>query len=154
MLFTKEMSLEKRLEMIIDFLTSRKSGTFIHIEYTTTKTPNKDNKEKDLKKSTIVKNRIGQKYVSTNNSLEVKDLGYEVIIPNRLKAKIDKDGIKQYYLEIHTCGSDPKTKYFIDNVEVEKEQFNECLRPSEVNKVFEKTNQYYIVNIKNITCLS
>lgn len=142
------------LEQVLAFLENAKSGTFFHIEMLTTKVGNKDHKNDLLQKFTIVKNRIGQKYKHINgDSLETKDLGYEVIIPNRLKRKLDKNGEWQYYLEVHTCGSEPKTTYFINGVEATKEQFNECLRPSEANKVFEKTNQYYIVNIKNITCL-
>ena len=77
---------------------------------------------------------------------------YEVIVPYRLKAKIDKEGIKQYYLEVHTIDSQPKVNYFINGKEVSKNEFNACLTPSEANKTM-GVSDYYIVNIKNIISL-
>lgn len=139
------------LKQVLDFLTTRKSGTYFTIKMKTTKKPSAKYKDMALEKMTYVKNRIGQKYVSTSDNLNgTYESMYETIIPYRLKAKVDKNGEKQYYLEVHTAGSCPQVKYFVNGVEVEKEVFNGYLTPSEANKKLENANAYYIVNIKNI----
>ena len=139
------------LQEVLDFLQSRKSGTYFAIEMKTTKKPSAKCKEMVLEKMTYVKNRIGQKYVSTTTELNGSyESLYETIIPYRLKAKVDKNGEWQYYLEVHTAGSNPHTKFFVNGVEVEKDEFNAYLTPSEANKKLESSNAYYIVNIKNI----
>lgn len=139
------------LKQVLDFLNERKSGTYFTIKMRTTKKGSAKYKDMVLEKFTYVKNRIGQKYVSTNDNLNgTYESMYETIIPYRLKAKVDKNGEKQYYLEIHTAGSCPQVQYFVNGVEAEKEVFNGYLTPSEANKKLDSSNAYYIVNIKNI----
>ena len=142
------------LQEVLDFLNSRKNGTYFHIEMITRKSPKALYKNTELLKYTIVKNRIGQKYKSLNETLDSNyQSQYETIIPYRLKAKVDKNGEKQYYLEVHTCGSEPKVQYMVNGAYVDKETFNSYLTPSEANKKLDNSNAYYIVNIKNIVRL-
>lgn len=140
------------LQQVLDFLNGRKSGTYFSIEMKTTKKARAEFKAQNLllEKITYVKNRIGQKYVSTSETLNGGANQYEVVIPYRLKKKQDKNGEWQYYLEVHTSGSTPQVKYLVNGVEVEKEVFNNYLTPSEANKKMESSNAYYIVNISNI----
>ena len=139
------------LQEVLKFFETKKNGQYFAIEMKTTKKSSAKYKEMVLEKMTYVKNRIGQKYVSTANDLNGSyESLYETVIPYRLKRKLDKNGEWQYYLEVHTAGSNPHTKFFVNGVEVEKDEFNTYLTPSEANKKLESSNAYYIVNIKNI----
>ena len=139
------------LQEVLDFFKGKKNGEYFGITMKTEKKPSAKYKTMVLEKLTMVKNRIGQKYVSTSQDLNGTFQSiYTTIIPYRLKSKVDKNGETQYYLEVHTAGSEPKVKYFVNGGEVIKDEFNSYLTPSEANKKLDSSNAYYIVNIKNI----
>ena len=139
------------LQEVLDFFNGKKNGQYFGITMKTEKKPSAKYKAMVLEKLTSVKNRIGQKYISTSSEMngDYESL-YTTIIPYRLKSKVDKNGEVQYYLEVHTAGSEPKCTYYVNGEVVDKNEFNSYLTPSEVNKKLDNSNAYYIVNIKNI----